>query len=301
MTRLPHRSAAALLTTALLTACGTTATSHSPAPATTTANPESAPSTELAQVEHQFGARLGLYALDTGTGREVAYHADDRFAFASTLKALAAGDLLRHASDAELAKVVTYHQADLLSWAPVTSKHLADGMTVRDLAAAAIEQSDNTAANLVTAELGGPGAVQQSLRDLGDRTTNVDRTEPTLNEATPGDLRDTSTPRSLATDLRSYVLGDALPGTRRQLLTDWLVANTTGAPYVRAGVPTGWKVGDKTGNGGYGTRNDIAVTWPSDGRAPVVIAVLSDRGKPGAPSDDALIAQATKAALTALH
>ncbi|MGC0318632.1 class A beta-lactamase [Kitasatospora acidiphila] len=303
MTPLFPRSAAALLAAALLAGCSASKAAAPAAPAA----PRSAagsptPSTEaFAQLEQQFGARAGLYALDTGSGREVAYHADDRFAFASTIKSLSVSTLLRHASDAELDKVVTYHQEDVLSWAPVTSKHVADGMKLRDLATAAIEQSDNTAANLVTAELGGPAAVQQALRDLGDRTTNVNRTEPTLNEATPGDTRDTSTPRAMATDLRQYVLGDTLAGDHRQLLTDWLVGNTTGGPYIRAGVPTGWKVGDKTGNGGYGTRNDIGILWPNDGHAPIVIAVLTDRGKPDAKSDDALIAQATKAALDALH
>ena len=170
-------------------------------------------------------------------------------------------------------------------------------MRVRDLIAAALRYSDNTAAN--RERIGGPHAVQAGLRRLGDTTTHVDRTEPSLNEATPADIRDTSTPRVLATDLRRFVLGDALPGSRRKLLTGWLVTNTTGGPYIRAGVPSGWKVGDKTGNGGYGTRNDIAIAWPPGGGAPVDIAIQSDRGVKDAASDDALIADATKAALAA--
>jgi hypothetical protein len=103
-----------------------------------------------------------------------------------------------------------------------------------------------------------------------------------------------------ATDMRRFVLGDALPASQRQLLTNWIVGNTTGGPYIRAGVPFGWKVGDKTGNGGYGTRNDIAVAWPTSG-APIVIAILSDRGSKDASSDDALIADATKTGLAALR
>ncbi|MDH6130335.1 class A beta-lactamase [Kitasatospora sp. GP82] len=295
--------AAALLAATLLTGCavtGTGAPAESRTATTATATATATAADAFSRLEQRFGARLGVYALDTGTGREVTYRADERFAFASTVKALAVGAVLRHASDAELDKVVTYRQEDLLQWAPITSQHVATGMRVRDLAAAAIEYSDNTAANLVAAELGGPAGVQQALRDLSDPTTNVNRTEPTLNEATPGDPRDTSTPRVLATDLRRFVLGDALPGDRRQLLTDWLLGNTTGGPYIRAGVPAGWKVGDKTGNAAYGTRNDIAIAWPNGGRGPVVIAILTDRGKPNAPSDDALIAQATKAGLDAL-
>ncbi|MFE5587715.1 class A beta-lactamase [Kitasatospora sp. NPDC056531] len=299
--------AVALLAAALTAGCGHGGTGAPAVTATPAATTAAAVTTSprptdgaFKELEQHFGARLGVYAVDTGSGREVAYRTDERFAFASTIKSLSVGALLRKASDEELDKVVTYRQEDVLKWAPITSQHVATGMKVRDLAAAAIEYSDNTAANLVMAELGGPEAVQRTLRDLGDPTTNVDRTEPTLNEATPGDPRDTSTPRVVAADLRRYVLGDVLPEDRRRLLTDWLVGNTTGAPYIRAGVPADWKIGDKTGNAGYGTRNDVAVAWPSGGRSPVVIVVLSDRGKPDATSDDALIAEATKAVVTAL-
>ncbi|MGW2371818.1 class A beta-lactamase [Kitasatospora sp. NPDC001683] len=299
--------AVALLAAALTAGCGHGGTGAAAAPATAadtaTTGTASAGTTEAAfeELERHFGARLGVYAVDTGSGREVAHRADERFAFASTIKSLAAGALLRGATDQELDKVVGYRQEDVLAWAPITSQHVATGMKVRDLAAAAIQYSDNTAANLVMAELGGPEAVQRALRDLGDPTTNVDRTEPTLNEATPGDPRDTSTPHAFAADLRRYVLGDVLTDDRRRLLTDWLLGNTTGGPYIRAGVPADWKIGDKTGTAGYGTRNDVAVAWPSGGRSPVVIVVLSDRGKPDATSDDALIAEATKAVVTALN
>jgi beta-lactamase class A len=172
-------------------------------------------------------------------------------------------------------------------------------MTLHAIMAAALDYSDNTAANLLLNQLGGPRRLQEALRRLGDTTTDADRTEPTLNDATPGDPRDTSTARALATDLREFVLGKVLPESRRELLTGWLLANTTGGPYIRAGVPRGWKVGDKTGNGDWGTRNDIAIAWPPGG-APVVIAILSRRGSANATSDDALIADATKAALAAL-
>jgi beta-lactamase class A len=254
----------------------------------------------LAQVERRFHARLGVYVVDTGKGRTVTYRADERFAYASTFKALAAGVLLKRTTDDELNRVITYRASDLLEYAPITSKHVRTGMTLRDLIKAALQYSDNTAANLLLDRLGGPDGLEAALRGLGDATTHVDRTEPALDSATPGDTRDTSTPRALGTDLRGFVLGDLLPEDRRKLFANWLVGNTTGGPYVRAGVPSGWKVGDKTGNGGYGTRNDIAIAWPTSG-SPVVIAVLSDRGSADASSDDALIAEATKAALSALR
>lgn len=252
--------------------------------------------TAFAGLESEYHAQLGLYAVDTGTGRTVAFQADQRFAFCSTIKVFAAGELLRTETDAQLGQTVSYSASDLVDYSPVTSRHVADGMSLTSVMSAAIEVSDNTALNLMLGRLGGPSGLQSALRSLGDSTTNVDRTEPTVNSALPGDVRDTSTPRAMAGDLRAFVLGDALPADRRALLTSWLKANTTGGPYIRAGVPAGWIVGDKTGNGDYGTRNDIAVLWPTHG-APIVIAVLSNRGSENASSDDGLIADATKLAL----
>nr|WP_239168584.1 class A beta-lactamase [Actinoplanes deccanensis] len=254
----------------------------------------------FAELERRFGARLGVYAIDTGTGRTVTHRADERFAHASTFKALLAGMLLRDLPDADLRRVITYSTSDLLEWAPVTSRHVASGMTVDALIAAAVQHSDNTAANLLLDEIGGPKGLERELRRIGDRTTNVNRTEPTLNQATPGDDRDTSTPRALGTDLRLLALGDVLPEPRRRKLNDLLLGNTTGDTSIRAGVPAGWQVGDKTGSGGYGTRNDIAVVRPPTG-GPLIIAIQSDRGVPDAPSADSLIADATRATIAALR
>jgi beta-lactamase class A len=173
-------------------------------------------------------------------------------------------------------------------------------MSVDALIAAAVQYSDNTAANLLLEEIGGPPGLQRELRKINDTTTVVSRNEPALNEAVPGDQRDTSTPRALGADLRRYVLDDVLPEPRRQKLAGLLLGNTTGDAYIRAGVPSGWKVGDKTGSGGYGTRNDIAVVWPPTG-SPLVIAIQSDRGTPDAPSADALIAEATEVVIASLR
>jgi beta-lactamase class A len=254
---------------------------------------------EFAQLESRYQATLGVYVLDTGSGRTVTYQADQRFAFCSTIKALAAAELLHRDTDAQLGQTVTYAASDLVDYSPVTSQHVAGGMTLTAVMTAAIEVSDNTALNLMLNQLGGPPSLQAALRSLNDQTTNTDRPEPGVNSALPGDVRDTSSPRALAEDLRAYALGNVLSPQRRTLLTSWLTANTTGGPYIRAGAPAGWTVADKTGNGDYGTRNDIAVLWPPD-RAPIVIAVLSHRGSANASSGDALIADATKLALRQL-
>lgn len=304
----PRAAPILLLATSVLSGCATakTTTPANSAPSlaattTTTAATTTPSATDqaFAQLEQQFGARLGVYILDTRTGRTVAYRADERFAYASTYKVLIAGVLLRKDSDTQLAKVVTYTKTDLQSYTPITSKHIATGMSVNALIAAALQYSDNTAANLLLNQIGGPAGLQTALRDLGDSTTHADRNEPTVNTATPGDLRDTSTPRALGTDLRAFALGDLLTPARREQLTNLLLGNTTGGPYIRAGVPAGWKVGDKTGNGSYGTRNDVAIVWPPTG-APLVIAIESDRHTRNATSADALIADATKAGLAAL-
>ncbi|MGK5741173.1 class A beta-lactamase [Micromonospora sp. URMC 103] len=265
-----------------------------------TTSPTPAVAEEFRQLETAFGARLGVHAIDTGTGRTLGYRADERFAYASTFKALAAAALLDRTSAADLDRVVRYTRADLVAHSPVTERNVATGMPLRDVVDAAIRYSDNTAGNLILRRLGGPAGFEESLRRLGDTTTEADRYETALNEGRPGDRRDTTTPRAFANDLRAYAVGDALNGEDRDLLTAWLRRNTTGGGLVRAGTPEGWVVGDKTGSGGYGARNDIAVLWPPEG-APIVLAVMSRRDAADAPYDDALIARATRIVVAALR
>ncbi|RBQ06460.1 class A beta-lactamase [Micromonospora sp. LHW51205] len=301
-------TAAMLTVTALVAGCTkdrpeaaspTGAPTAPAASATPNAEPVPAPA-ELAALERRFGARIGVYAVDTGTGRTLAHRADERFAYASTCKALAAGAMLAATSDADRDRVVRYRRADLVAHSPVTERHVETGMTLRDAAEAAVRYSDNTAGNLLFDALGGPAGFARALRDVGDRVTRPVRTEPELNAATPGDERDTSTPRALAGSLRAYTLGEALPPADRDLLLSWMRASTTGSGLVRAGVPAGWQVADKSGTGGYGTRNDIAVVWPPDS-APIVLAVMSSRGSRDAKPDDTLVAEAARATVTALR
>ncbi|MEV0645390.1 class A beta-lactamase [Phytomonospora sp. NPDC050363] len=248
---------------------------------------------DFARLEETFDARLGVYAVDTATGEEVVYRTDERFAYASTFKALAAGAVLRKYTSSGLDKVVEYSGDDLVDYSPVTEDHVDTGMSLRDICDAAVRVSDNTAGNLLLDELGGPAGLDAILEGVGDQTTIMERYEPELNDVSPSDSRDTSTPRALAADLRAFVLGDALQGDAdRALLTEWLKTNTTGANLIAAGVPEGWAVGDKSGGGGfYGTRNDIAVVWPPN-RAPIVMAILTGRQERDADYDEALLAQA---------
>lgn len=250
-------------------------------------------------LEDEFDARLGVLAVDTGSGRVLEHRADERFAYASTIKALLAGVVLGATTDDQLDELVTFSEADLVTYSPVTQDQVATGMTRRELADAAVRFSDNTAANLLLADVGGPAGLQAALRAVGDDVTRPARTETALNEAVPGDPRDTSSPRAMAAGLRAYAVDDALQAPDRALLNGWLQNNTTGDDLIRAGTPDGWVVGDKTGSGGYGTRNDIAVITPP-GRAPIVLAVLSDKVRADAEPDDELIAQAATVALEAI-
>ena len=227
-----------------------------------------------ARLEAGSGGRLGVGVLDTANGRMIGHRLDERFPMCSTFKVLAAGLVLARVDRKQenLDRRVSYAKSDLVTYSPATEKHVEDGMTIAELCEAAITLSDNTAANLLLASFGGPAGLTAFARSLGDETTRLDRIETELNEALPGDPRDTTSPRAMAQDLRALTLGDALsPASRAQLIT-WLKANTTGGTRLRAGVPPGWTVGDKTGTGGRGTANDIAVLWPPQ-RAPLIVTV----------------------------
>ncbi|MED3444637.1 class A beta-lactamase BlaIII [Bacillus thuringiensis] len=253
----------------------------------------------FAKLEKEYDAKLGIYALDTGTNQTIAYHSDDRFAFASTSKSLAVGALLRKNSLEALDQRITYTHEDLSNYNPITEKHVDTGMTLKELADASVRYSDSTAHNLILKQLGGPSEFEKILREMGDTVTTSERFEPELNEVHPGETHDTSTPEAIAKTLQSFTLGTALPTEKRELLVDWMKRNTTGDKLIRAGVPKGWEVADKTGAGSYGTRNDIAIIWPPNKR-PIVLAILSNHDKEDAKYDDKLIADATKVVLNTL-
>ncbi|MEB8556536.1 class A beta-lactamase, partial [Bacillus cereus] len=198
----------------------------------------------FAKLEKEYNAKLGIYALDTGTNQTIAYHSNDRFAFASTSKSLAAGALLRQNSIEALDEGITYTREDLSNYNPITEKHVYTGMTLKELADASVRYSDSTAHNLILKKLGGPSAFEKILRETGDTVTKSERFEPELNEVHPGETRDTSTPEAIAKTLQSFTLGSALPTEKRELLVDWMKRNTTGDKLIRAGVPKGWEVAD---------------------------------------------------------
>ncbi|HEX9168288.1 MAG TPA: class A beta-lactamase [Roseiarcus sp.] len=240
-------------------------------------------SQRLAAIEERTGARLGVFVIDTGTGRMMEHRADERFPMCSTFKLLAAAAALKRvdAGAERLDRVIAYGPSDLLEYAPITKAHVTEGgMTLADLCAAAIDWSDNTAANLVLAAIGGPAGFTRFARSLGDSVTRLDRNEPSLNEATPGDERDATSPRAMAEAMHKVLLGDVLSEASRRQLEAWLIDDKVGDKRLRAGLPTGWRIGDKTGSGDHGTANTIAIIWPPE-RAPIIAtAYLTESSAP---------------------
>jgi beta-lactamase class A len=241
---------------------------------------------QFSNIESGVRGRLGVAVLDTASGEIAGHRLDERFAMCSTFKAVAAGAVLARvdAGHDSLDRRIVVAQAALVSNSPITSKHLGGaGMRLGDLCEAAITVSDNTAGNLLLETIGGPPGFTRFARGLGDAVTRLDRTETALNEAAPGDPRDTSTPRAMAVTLRALTFGDALPPASREQLLQWMRATRTGAQRLRAGLPADWRMANKTGTGELGTTNEIAVLWPP-GHAPlVVIAYLTQCA---APEDD---------------
>ncbi|WP_280275335.1 class A beta-lactamase [Nocardia wallacei] len=293
---------AAVVTVAgLVSGCGSTEPAR-PAGSPGTAKSSAPADAAFATLEDRHTARLGVYAVDVASGREVGYRRDERFGMASTFKGLACGALLREhpLGSGYFDQVVHYSADEIVEYSPVTEIRVDTGMTVSELCHAAITVSDNTAGNQILKLLGGPPALTAFLRSIGDPITRSDRWEPELNDVSPGDERDTTTPAALAADYRNLVLGNTLPEPERARLKEWLLANTTGDTRIRAGVPTGWTVADKTGGGSNGGANDVAITWTSQGD-PLVIALLSHQRAPEAKADNALLAEATREVVSAVR
>jgi len=229
---------------------------------------------KLADIERTSGGRLGVAVIDTRTGARAAHRAEERFPMCSTFKLLAAAAILQRvdAGQEKLDRRIAFGPSDLVVNSPTTKARVAEGsLTLAELCEAAMVVSDNTAGNLLLANLGGPAGLTAFARSLGDRASRLDRWEPDLNEAVPEDPRDTTTPAAMLENIRQLVLGDVLSAASRRQLTAWLVGNKTGDTRLRASLPKEWHVGDKTGGGERGTTNDVGLLWPPD-RDPVIVS-----------------------------
>ncbi len=254
---------------------------------------------DFAALEAASGGRLGVTLLNTGTGWRTGNRQDERFPMCSTFKFVLSAAVLHLADQGTLPldRRIPVRQQDMLSHAPVTTRHIGKDVTVRDLCRATMITSDNPAANLLLGVVGGPAGVTAFLRANGDAVTRNDRLEPEMNRFAPGDPRDTTSPAAMAASLQRFVLGDVLKPASRQQLADWLIDNETGDARLRAGLSKAWRVGDKTGSNGEDTTNDIAILWPLAGGAPWVLtsylqgATVDDAGRNDVLRQVAVIAE----------
>lgn len=246
----------------------------------------------LQHLEAQAQGRLGVHMVDTASGQEYGYRSDERFMMLSSFKLLASALVLARADRGEesLERRIRFRKQDLVPWSPVTEAHAdGEGLTLAQLCHATITTSDNTAGNLILASYGGPQALTAFARTMGDTVTRLDRNEPELNVRTGTEPLDTTSPRAMAKTLHTLLMGNALSSTSRQLLLQWLLANTTGGKRLKAGLPAGWTIGDKTGTNTTDT-NDIGVLLPPQGAPILVTAYLAD-STASSPRKDATMAE----------
>jgi beta-lactamase class A len=241
----------------------------------------------IAALEQQSGARIGVAALDTGSGKTLNHRAAERFVMCSSFKlSLVALVLARADKGAENLARVVHYPPPVLGVSPATTKNQATGMAVADLCEAAVIYSDNTAANLLLEAVGGPAAVTRFWRELGDPDSRLDDNEPALNAPDP--VRNTASPAAMLGNLKSLLLGKALSPVARARLLGWMHANTTGATTLKAGLPPDWIVGDKTGrNPKVGFIADLAIITPPN-RKPILAVVYT------AKADDPVVASVGK-------
>lgn len=252
---------------------------------------------KFSKLEVEANGRLGVSAIDMENGTKIEYNSTDLFPFCSTFKVMGVAAILKQSmTESDLLSTRLEYNSDYIEsagYSPVTSKHIKDGMTISELCGAAITQSDNGAINLIIDQLNGTKSINKFAKSIGDKKFNLVRMEPSLNSAIPGDKKDTTTPDAMQKSLQQLVLSDVLDDDQRELLQNWLINNKTGGKRIRAGVPKGWKVGDKTGTGDYGTTNDIAVIWPPK-CAPIILTVYFTQNQKDADPRDDVVAEATR-------
>lgn len=253
---------------------------------------------DFAALERSVQGRLGVFAIDTGSGRTLGHRADERFAMASTFKILLAARVAQGVEGGRWRweDEVTLHRSERVAHSPAFDRLLPRGRaTLAELAAGIVIESDNPCANVLLRHCcDTPAGLTAWLRQQGDEVTRLDRWELELNENAPGDVRDTSTPRALAKTLQRLLLGDGLSRANQARLWADLQASQTGLKRLRAGAPEGWRVIDKTGSGYRGAINDVALVFPPDGRSPWVVVALQSDSRAGGDALSANLAAAMR-------
>ncbi|MCS0402350.1 CARB family carbenicillin-hydrolyzing class A beta-lactamase [Vibrio diabolicus] len=247
---------------------------------------------DISLIEQQTSSRIGVSVWDTQTDERWDYRGDERFPLMSTFKTLACATMLSDMDSSKLSKNATakVDERSIVVWSPVMDKLAGQNTRVEHACEAAMLMSDNTAANLVLNEIGGPKAVTMFLRSIGDKATRLDRLEPRLNEATPGDNRDTTTPNAMVNTLRTLIEGETLSYESRVQLKIWMQDNKVSDSLMRSVLPTGWSIADRSGAGGHGSRGINAIIWKENHR-PVYISIYVTETELSLQARDQLIAQ----------
>ncbi|WP_259781587.1 class A beta-lactamase [Aestuariispira ectoiniformans] len=249
-----------------------------------------------AKWEDKLDARIGVELREISSGWALEHRADERFPMSSTFKVLLCGAVLARvdASEEDLTRRITYTKGDLVTYSPVTKEHVEDGMTIGELCEATLTTSDNTAGNLLLNSIGGPKGLTAFLRSIGDDTTRLDRWETALNESTPGDERDTTTPAAMVKTLNTLLFADVLRPESSARLRGWMIDDKVADALIRANLPDGWVIGDKTGAGGHGSRGITAFLQDENGRTYLAAIYLTD-SKADFPLRNKVVAEIGKA------
>lgn len=243
--------------------------------------------------ENALQARVGMTVFDANTGTTWQYRGDERFPLNSTHKIFSCAALLAKVDGKSLSldQSVSISKEMLVTYSPITEKSLSpQTMTFGEVCRAAVSYSDNTAANVVFDAIGGTSGFNLYMQSIGDDQTRLDRKEPELNDATPGDERDTTTPNDIVSSLRKIVLGNGLSVSSRNVLTQWMLDDQVAGTLLRASLPSNWKIADKTGAGGYGSRSIVAVIWPPS-KQPVVVGIYVTQTKASLQASNEAIAR----------
>ena len=243
--------------------------------------------------ESALQARVGIAVFDANTGITWNYRGDERFPLNSTHKTFSCAALLAKVDKKSLSldQSVSIGKEMLVTYSPITEKSLSpETITLGKVCQAAVSYSDNTAANVVFDAIGGSAGFNVYMRSIGDELTRLDRKEPELNEGTPGDARDTTTPNAIVNSLKQILLGDVLSVSSRSELTQWMLDDQVAGALLRASLPSDWRIADKTGAGGYGSRSIVGVIWPPS-KQPLVVGIYITQTKASIQASNQAIAR----------
>lgn len=252
--------------------------------------------------EQRLNARIGVLVRETNSDWSIGHRETERFPMSSTFKSLLCGTILSRvdANNEDLSNKVTFTKKDLVSYSPVTKDHVKDGMSVGALCEATITISDNTAANLLLKRIDGPKGLTKFLRKMGDTTTRLDRWETELNEGKPGDERDTTSPVAILQSLEKLVYGDILKQQSAAQLRQWMIDDKVADALIRAHLPSGWTIGDKTGAGGNGSRGIIAFIERPDGKR-YLTAIYMTENKADFPTRNKVVSDIGRAVIAEIQ